>query len=160
MPYHGETGPAGSKEGLPAGALVQEGALQASEAQAVYIACLHRSAGKEERPPYSLEEGDPHFISARPDGWLPPSIQSKADIYLSIIGRYMQALLVGTGLRIEAARFDIARIKEPSVRRALLSEKCPCMSTRTSGPIYSAGTATGAGLAGPRQAASGLKTPW
>lgn len=66
------------------------------------------------------------YPSVRKEGWLPPSMQSKADMHLSIINRHLEALPDGTGLRIEAARFDIARIKDPSVHGALYQK----------GPMY------------------------
>ena len=55
------------------------------------------------------------FDSNRRKGWLPSSIQSKIDHHIRIIGNYMEALPVGTKLRIELARFDIARMKDSSV---------------------------------------------
>ena len=55
------------------------------------------------------------FDSNRQDGWLPPSIQSKVDHHIRIIGRYMEALPSKTRLHIETARMDIARIKDPTI---------------------------------------------
>ena len=59
------------------------------------------------------------FTSARPEGWLPPSIESKVDHHIRIIRRHMEALPRGTQLAIEAARFDVARIKDPSIHGEL-----------------------------------------
>ena len=55
------------------------------------------------------------FQSSRPDGWLPPSIESKCEHHIRIIQRHMEALPPCTILRIEVARFDVARIKNPDI---------------------------------------------
>ena len=55
------------------------------------------------------------FTSDRPDGWLPPSIESKVQHHIRIIDRHMEALPPKTVLRIEVGRFDIARMKNPTV---------------------------------------------
>ena len=59
------------------------------------------------------------FTSDRKEGWLPPSIQSKCDMHMQIIGRYIQALPMKATAHIEAGRFDIARIKNPTVHNEL-----------------------------------------
>lgn len=55
------------------------------------------------------------YTTSRREGWTPPSITSKIKHHIRIIGRYREALPPKAALRIEAARFDIARIKDPSV---------------------------------------------
>ena len=55
------------------------------------------------------------YTTNRREGWTPPSIASKIGHHIRIIGRYREALPPKAALRIEAARFDIARIKDPSV---------------------------------------------
>ena len=52
--------------------------------------------------------------SPRPDGWLPPSIQSKVDHHISWISKVINSL-PSASLRIEAARFDIQKIKDPDI---------------------------------------------
>ena len=55
------------------------------------------------------------YTTNRREGWTPPSITSKIEHHIRIIGRYREALPPKAALRIEAARFDTARIKDPSV---------------------------------------------
>ena len=55
------------------------------------------------------------YTTNRREGWTPPSITSKIKHHIRIIGRYREALPPKAALRIEAARFDTARIKDPSV---------------------------------------------
>ena len=57
----------------------------------------------------------PPTIDTRPKGWLPPSIQSKVDHHIEWINRYLAVLPEGTKLTIEAARFDMARMKDPNI---------------------------------------------
>ena len=59
------------------------------------------------------------FTSDRQEGWLPPSIESKVDHHIRIIGRHMEALPRDMRLTIEVARFDVARIKDPSIHGEL-----------------------------------------
>ena len=59
------------------------------------------------------------YTTNRREGWTPPSIDSKIEHHIRIIGRYREALPPKAALRIEAARFDTARIKDPSVHGAL-----------------------------------------
>ena len=56
------------------------------------------------------------FDSARPEGWLPPSIQSKLDHHIRIISRYQNALPKDTQLRIEVGRFDVQHMENPQIR--------------------------------------------
>ena len=53
------------------------------------------------------------FDSARSDGWLPPSIQSKLDHHIRIISRYQNALPKDAQLRIEVGRFDVQHMENP-----------------------------------------------
>ena len=59
------------------------------------------------------------FDSQRPDGWLPPSIQSKLDHHIRIISRYAKALPKDTVLRIEIGRFDVQHMENPEIRGEL-----------------------------------------
>lgn len=61
-------------------------------------------------------------MTGRPEGWLPPSIQSKVDHHIRIIRRYLEVLPKNTHLTIEAAKFDIARMKDPEVHGSLYQE--------------------------------------
>ena len=62
---------------------------------------------------------DNHIQTRRHAGWLPPSIQSKVDHHIRWIHRYLDVLPEGSELYIEVARFDIAHMKDPSVRGEL-----------------------------------------
>ena len=57
--------------------------------------------------------------SSRPEGWLPPSIQSKADYHINWIHKFLKALPKSTVLTIEVARFDIQRMKDPEIHNEL-----------------------------------------
>ena len=59
------------------------------------------------------------FSFGRNNGWLPPSVDSKMRHHISIIKRYMNALPDNTALRIEIARFDVARMKDPNIHGEL-----------------------------------------
>lgn len=48
-------------------------------------------------------------------GWLPPSLQSRVDLHFFWIDRYLAVLPKDTHLSIEVARFDIARMKNPTI---------------------------------------------
>ena len=59
---------------------------------------------------------DASYTAARPEGWLPPSVQSKVDHHIRIIKNYRRVLPVrNTVTYIEIARFDVARIKDPTI---------------------------------------------
>ena len=58
----------------------------------------------------------------RPEGWLPPSIQSKVDHHIRWISRYLAVLPAGTKLHIEVARFDVARMKDPQIHGELYQQ--------------------------------------
>ena len=64
----------------------------------------------------------PSVDSNRPEGWLPPSIQSKIDHHIAWINRYMDILPQGTKLRIEVGRFDMARMKDPTIHNELYQQ--------------------------------------
>ena len=59
------------------------------------------------------------FTTNRHEGWLPPSIESKVQHHKKWIDRYMRVLPAGTMLTIEVARFDMARMKDPTVHGEL-----------------------------------------
>lgn len=58
------------------------------------------------------------FQSPRPEGWLPPSLQSKCDHQVRTIRKYLEVLpeSITGNLVIEAARFDMAHMKDPTIR--------------------------------------------
>lgn len=58
-------------------------------------------------------------ISARPTGWLPPSIESKVQHHIFWIRKYLTVLPLDTELRIEVARFDIQRMQDPNIHGKL-----------------------------------------
>jgi hypothetical protein len=66
------------------------------------------------------------FGTSRPEGWLPPSIQSKLDHHIRWIRRYLSALPADEAARIEVGRFDAHHMKDPSVRGGLYQK----------GPMY------------------------
>lgn len=55
--------------------------------------------------------------SPRLKGWLPPSLQSKCDHHFRIIDRYLKYLPdpITRNLVIEAGRFDMARMNDPTI---------------------------------------------
>lgn len=61
----------------------------------------------------------PAYASGRPKGWLPPSLQSKADHHIRWIQRYLDVLPKNVRLTIEVGRFDIAHMKDPNIRGEL-----------------------------------------
>ena len=58
-------------------------------------------------------------MTAREEGWLPPSIASKVQHHIFWIRKYLEALPPDTRLRIEAARFDIQRMQDPGIHGEL-----------------------------------------
>ena len=66
------------------------------------------------------------FESPRPDGWLPPSIQSKLDHHIRLTSRYKKALPPDTMIRIEVGRFDVAHMKDPTVN-GVMYQKASCI---------------------------------
>lgn len=56
------------------------------------------------------------FESPRPEGWLPPSIQSKADHHINWIRKFLNVMPVHTELVIETAKFDVQHMKDPDIR--------------------------------------------
>lgn len=57
--------------------------------------------------------------SNRAEGWLPPSIQSKADHHINWIGKFLKGLPKSVILSIEVARFDIQKMKDPGIHNEL-----------------------------------------
>ena len=55
----------------------------------------------------------------RPEGWLPPSIQSKLDQHTNWIGAYLDVLPKNAKLHIELGRFDVARMENPDIHNEL-----------------------------------------
>ena len=53
--------------------------------------------------------------SPRPDGWLPPSIQSKVNHHIFWISKIVNSIPDTARLMIEVARFDIQKIKNPDI---------------------------------------------
>ena len=68
--------------------------------------------------------------SPRPEGWLPPSLQSKCDHHMGIIDRYLAFLpdCISKNLVIEDGRFDMARMQDPSAHGEMYQR----------GPMYDA----------------------
>ena len=75
-------------------------------------------------------KADASYQSSRKEGWLPPSLQSKCDHHIRIINRYIRFLpkCISDNLIIEAGRFDMARMQDPTVRGELYQK----------GPMYEA----------------------
>ena len=68
-----------------------------------------------------------NFIqTSQHEGWLPPSIQSKLDHHINWIDRYLDVLPANTKLHVELGRFDVARIKDPTIHNELYQQ----------GPMY------------------------
>ena len=59
------------------------------------------------------------FTSGRPEGWLPPSLQSKTDHHIRWIKKLQNLLPEGYRLSIELGRFDPARMKDPEIHGEL-----------------------------------------
>ncbi len=57
--------------------------------------------------------------SNRPEGWLPPSVQSKVEHHIRWIRRFLNVLPEETNLRLETARFDMARMQNPEIHGEL-----------------------------------------
>lgn len=55
------------------------------------------------------------FTSRRPEGWLPPSLQSKTDHHIRWIKKLQGLLPEWYRLSIELGRFDPARMKDPEI---------------------------------------------
>lgn len=55
------------------------------------------------------------FASKRPQGWLPPSLQSKTDHHIQWIKKLQDLLPDGYRLSIELGRFDPARMKDTEI---------------------------------------------
>lgn len=59
------------------------------------------------------------FATSRPEGWLPPSIQSKVDHHIQWINKFLAVLPDNTKLTIEVAKFDIQHMQNPEIRGEL-----------------------------------------
>ena len=55
------------------------------------------------------------FTSDRPEGWLPPTIQSKVDHHINWINRFKDVLPDTFEIKIEVARFDVQKIQNPDI---------------------------------------------
>lgn len=55
------------------------------------------------------------YASSRPEGWLPPSVQSKCDHHVHIIASYIEALPPSTQVVLELGRFDMQKIKNHDI---------------------------------------------
>lgn len=64
--------------------------------------------------------------SNRPEGWLPPSVQSKVDHTIRWIDRFLDVMPQNAKHRIEVGRFDMARMKNPEIHGELYQR----------GPLY------------------------
>lgn len=68
----------------------------------------------------------PTAFDTKPEGWLPPSVESKVQHHIDWINRYLAVLPEGTKLNIELGRFDMARMKDPTINGELYQR----------GPLY------------------------
>lgn len=59
------------------------------------------------------------FSSPRPEGWLPPSLQSKTDHHIRWIHRFLDVLPKNARMVLEVGRFDAARMKNPEIHGEL-----------------------------------------
>ena len=57
-----------------------------------------------------------YFNTNRPEGWLPPTIQSKVDQHIRLTKRYINGLPPDTVVRIEVGRFDVQHMENPEIR--------------------------------------------
>ena len=62
------------------------------------------------------------YQANRPEGWLPPSLQSKVEHHVRWIQRYLNVLPQDTRLTIEVGRFDMAHMKDPTIRGELYQQ--------------------------------------
>ena len=76
---------------------------------------VRRYSDKPDKKGRHWQKVDRVFASSRLEGWLPPSIQSKVDHHIFWINKIMNSLPDTTRLRIEVARFDIQKIKNPGI---------------------------------------------
>ena len=76
---------------------------------------VRRYFNKPDRKGRHWQKADRGFASSRPEGWLPSSIQSKVDHHIFWIDKIMNSLPSATSLRIEVARFDIQKIRNPDI---------------------------------------------
>lgn len=69
------------------------------------------------------------YGSNRPEGWLPPSIQSKVDQHIRWIKAYLDVVPEGTHVTIEEGRFDVQHMRDPNIRGVMYQQ----------GPLYEYG---------------------
>ena len=55
------------------------------------------------------------YTSSREKGWLPKSLEEKVEQHIHWIERYLDVLPAKTKLKIEIARFDMARMQDPEI---------------------------------------------
>lgn len=77
------------------------------------------------------------YESSRPEGWLPPSMQSKLDHHIRIISRYQEALPPDTVLRIEVGRFDVQHMENPMIRGEMYQKGAQYESENLKAYIFS-----------------------
>lgn len=74
-----------------------------------------RRAARHRRRSANLRYRKPRFLNrTRPEGWLPPSMKSKADNILSWVSR-LQKWVPVTSLSLETARFDTQLMQNPEI---------------------------------------------
>lgn len=77
---------------------------------------VRRYFNKPDRKGRHWQKADRGFASSRPEGWLPPSIQSKVDHHIFWIDKIINSLPESADLKIEVARFDIQKIRNPDIK--------------------------------------------
>jgi 5-methylcytosine-specific restriction endonuclease McrA len=74
-----------------------------------------RAMFRRRRRTANLRYRSPRFNNrTKPDGWLPPSLQSRVDNVMSLIGRY-QAFAPINSIAVEAVRFDLQKLENPEI---------------------------------------------
>ena len=76
-----------------------------------------RAMFRRRRRTANLRYRTPRFSNrTRPQGWLPPSLQSRVDNITSMVSRY-RALAPITSLYVESIRFDLQKLQDPEITR-------------------------------------------
>jgi 5-methylcytosine-specific restriction endonuclease McrA len=57
----------------------------------------------------------------RPEGWLPPSLQTRVDNVTSLVGRYRAAVPISS-ISVEAVRFDMQKLENPEISGVLYQQ--------------------------------------
>jgi 5-methylcytosine-specific restriction endonuclease McrA len=74
-----------------------------------------RAMFRRRRRTANLRYRAPRFNNrSRPQGWLPPSLQSRVDNITSLVSRY-RALAPITSLCVESVRFDLQKLQDPEI---------------------------------------------